>query len=160
MITERYFHCFTQLNEEFLIATGGCLKGSAYQLRSCEVYNIRNNSWHSVTPMQKARYYHAAVQVQEGILFVFAGRDEADKYHDTIERFCNNSSSWSTINTDIKLPPRRFPHAVAIDDGAQVVIFGGSDNQKTLSDVYVLQTDSYRLELCNNNTGVGLNAAY
>ena len=126
-------------------------------MSSCEVFEVKSNTWRDLAPMNEARAYHAALEVKKGILYVFSGQGAGGNYLDSIERclFTRSINSWETIQTDIKLPGRESPGVISINRGNQVLIFGGYDGSN-LADVFKLDTNSSHLECYNKDTKVNV----
>ena len=94
MITARNKHRMTLCDSgQYLMASGGDKKGGLFSntydvvTKECELYNISKNTWNKMAPLNEARRNHASVEVTEGIIYVFCGVDEDDKYLNSIERF-------------------------------------------------------------------------
>ena len=115
MINARSKHCMTAFNGDSLIVTGGVKKKHA--TKSCEIYNIRENTWQEVAPMSEGRTSHAALEIKEGLLYVFCGYGKGKKYLDSIERFTKSTNKWDIIITNVKIPGRQYPTVVSIDSG-------------------------------------------
>ena len=84
---------------------------------SCEVYDVRENSWKNVAPMTQARAYHAAVEVKEGVLYVFAGGTVKDQFVESIECYTKLANSWEVIQTNMPISPRIELGAIPIYHG-------------------------------------------
>ena len=55
MINGRYKHCMTLMGGQLLMVTGGWKQVSKRAMKECETYNIAQNTWTSVSPMNEAR---------------------------------------------------------------------------------------------------------
>jgi len=116
MISARRSHCMT-VTGECLLVTGGMKKGSTEKMQACELYDIEQDAWKSLAPMNEARYQHAAVEVKNGVIYVFCGLGTGDHHLNSIERYRKTTDSWEQILTNIKLSPRLGLGAVSINDG-------------------------------------------
>ena len=162
MLDARYGHCMTVISGDCLLVTGGLKKESTSAfMREVEIYDVRENEWRSVAPLNEARAYHAALEVREGVVYVFYGKGTGNKHIDSIERYMESTDRWETIQTDIQIQSRIYPGVVSINDGEQVVIFGGSNGKNYfLADLYVLHTKTNRLELLKEENKVKVQTAW
>ena len=147
------------------MVTGGWKAGSMLSngLNSCELYNIDQNSWKNITPMNKARRSHAAIEVKLGTIYVFCGnkgKAYSGKYHDSIEYYTQKSDTWMDIQHDQKLSPREGLGVVSIKGGEEVIILGGYAGKVPLKDVFVLKTSSNSIELLKHDIGIKFKPQY
>ena len=110
------------------------------------------DSWSSIAPMNEKRSHHAALEVKNGVIYVFCGQGEHEKAINSIEYF--SSDSWKTIPIENKFQPRYGPGVVGIKGGERVIILGGVDyNNNLLKDAFMLNTNSNTIELVKEDIG-------
>nr|XP_057905708.1 kelch-like protein 20 [Doryrhamphus excisus] len=68
-----------------------------------ECYNPKTNQWTMCSPMKERRYRPGAA-VLDGKIYVLGGEEGWDRYHDTIERFCDVTDTWELVG---ELPTSR-----------------------------------------------------
>uniref|UniRef100_A0A3Q3WSV2 BTB domain-containing protein n=1 Tax=Mola mola TaxID=94237 RepID=A0A3Q3WSV2_MOLML len=61
-----------------------------------ECYNPKTNQWTMCAPMKERRYRPGAAVV-DGKIYVLGGEEGWDRYHDTIERYCDETDTWEII---------------------------------------------------------------
>ncbi|KAM9745214.1 kelch-like protein 24 isoform 1-T1 [Menidia menidia] len=61
-----------------------------------ECYNPKTNQWTMCAPMKERRYRPGAAVV-DGKIYVLGGEEGWDRYHDTIERYCDETDMWEIV---------------------------------------------------------------
>ncbi|XP_069558864.1 kelch-like protein 20 isoform X4 [Brachyistius frenatus] len=61
-----------------------------------ECYNPKTNQWTMCAPMKERRYRPGAAVVN-GKIYVLGGEEGWDRYHDTIERYCDDTDIWEIV---------------------------------------------------------------
>ncbi|XP_053708687.1 kelch-like protein 20 isoform X1 [Synchiropus splendidus] len=61
-----------------------------------ECYDPKTNQWTMCAPM-KERRYRPGVTVVDGKIYVLGGEEGWDRYHDTIERYCDETDTWEIV---------------------------------------------------------------
>ena len=106
--------------------------------------------------MNEARACHASVEVKKGVLYVFGGYSAPNLLNSIEQYTCN---SWKTVLTEQKFSPRMGLGVVAVKGG--VIILGGWGNDyQPLRDVYLLGTESNRIETLKEDVGIPIHPHY
>lgn len=78
---------------------GGMIRNEVYN--TVQRYNIKKQSWESVSSMHERRYHHAAVNYKDRYIYVFGGIEGValiDRiYKSTVERYDPQQDSWSYV---------------------------------------------------------------
>ncbi len=64
---------------------------------SCEVFDMNNNVWVAISPMNQPRYNASVCKVGADKFFVFGGRDQNEQPLLSIEVFDISTGEWTTI---------------------------------------------------------------
>ena len=150
MINARFCHQMTLFAAgKRLIVTGGNQQGTDVEMNDCEVYDMGEDSWSSIAPMNEKRAWHAALEVKNGVIYVFCGSGEHGKPINSIEYFSNDS--WKTIPIENRIEPRSWPAVVANKSGADVIIFGGEGDYGYFKNAFYLETSSNKIIMINKD---------
>lgn len=118
-------------------------------VESCECYDVEEDSWRTISSVNKKRYAATAATIKEkGKIYIFGGRGEAQNAMiGEIEEYTASRNEWRVLDVV-------WPHewravevcaAIQIQKG-EIIVFGGSDvNVEDSKDSFVLQTDENKL---------------
>ena len=149
MINARNCHQMTLFDDgKRLIVTGGFKQVSYDTMNNCEVYDMGEDSWSSIAPMNDERAEHAALKVKNTFIYVFCGRGEVSPLN-SIEYFSNDS--WKTIPIENRIEHRSWPAVVANKSGADVIIFGGEGDYGYFKNAFYLETSSNKIKMINKD---------
>ncbi|QDZ23299.1 hypothetical protein HOP50_10g58370 [Chloropicon primus] len=133
--------------EQALILFGGWSRQSF--LNDMHVYSVANEAWTKVTYKQNSdvpdkRGSHTAVAVKDQ-LYVFGGQKEEGPCND-LWTFSIQTRAWTLINQQGAVPSPRSGHSCVLVEDRYILLFGGYNGDKHLSDMYMLDTDSMQWE--------------
>ena len=118
-------------------------------VESCECYDVEEDSWKTISAVNKKRYAATAATIKEkGKIYIFGGRGEAQNAMiGEIEEYTVSRNEWRILDVV-------WPHewravevcaAIQIQKG-EIIVFGGSDvNVEDSKDSFILQTDENKL---------------
>lgn len=148
--------------QQALILFGGWSRQSF--LNDMHVYNVASERWSKVTYKNRSasaatgiggrgggddgipapRGSHTCVAVKDH-LFVFGGQLESGPSNE-LWTFCIQTSKWNLIEQEGHVPSPRSGHAAVLLDDRYMLIFGGYNGEKHLSDMFVLDTEAMSWE--------------
>ena len=97
-------HSVCAIGTRFLFVSGSLNSDAAQR---CEMFNINMDSWWTVGDLNVPRHYHSSCSVGDGIVYVFCGIDDNEKYINSIEKYDNDKpDSWVLIQPSMRLPIR------------------------------------------------------
>ncbi len=130
----RHFHQSQKLNDGRVIVFGGYdgFLGNPTIYKSCEIYNPASNSWTLGASMNKARYSHMSVLLNNGHVMAIGGVTD-DDYYATTEIYDPINNKWEFGPTMKNLHYEGA--AVKLKDG-RVLVAGGTVETAGSVDIY------------------------
>jgi hypothetical protein len=134
MITSRYNHTATQVDDDMVLVTGGTQDG-IYPISSCEIYD-ESVGWASIDDMFQSRMRHDASVIPETEKVMVTG-GWIGKGHPSLFKHYNGSGNYSLTSTEIldlpsvtwirgpELNNGRFWHRSAVTDNGELIVIGG-----------------------------------
>ena len=101
---------------------GRCWVNKIIALDICEAYDIAEDEWSYVKPMNIKKYYFAATVINNQYIYTFGGHDSI-KAFDQIERYDIALDVWKVL--DIKLNSPNSECACFCPENDKVVVLGG-----------------------------------
>ncbi|CAG9334394.1 unnamed protein product [Blepharisma stoltei] len=117
MISSRHSHTVIA-NESFIYAISGY--GSLGLSRECEIYDIENEKWSSIEPLETPRA-NASAAIFKNAVYVAGGDLNSGECCKYIEKY--TSSSWSTLSLRI---PERISNIKILCDNRNLLVLGKS----------------------------------
>ena len=118
-------------------------------VESCECYDIEEDTWRTIAPVNKKRYAATAATIKEkGRIYIFGGRGEAQNAMIAeIEEYTVSRNEWKILEVV-------WPHewkavevcaAIQVQRG-EIIVFGGSDvNVEDSKESFILKADEVKL---------------
>ena len=146
-MTTVYLGSSTEGLQQALVLFGGWSRQSF--LNDMHVYSTANESWSKVAYRQDSavpdpRGSHTAVAVKDQI-YVFGGQKD-DGPCNELWSFSIQKRSWTLIDQQGVVPSPRSGHSCVLLEDRYVLLFGGYNGEKHLSDMYILDTNSMQWE--------------
>jgi len=145
MHLERCNHAFIELKHNFLLAISGGYPES-------EIYNVKEDSWHLLTPLLNiVRWRHVALVFEERIIYVYGGRDTKMSpvcSYERIELNANFDGKWELgefSHKDEDTPI--YYHCCFQLNKSEYLIFGGK-NKMNLDTNTCLVFDTEKSSIC------------
>ncbi len=120
----RWRHTATLLaNGEVLVCGGYPPEDTILAYSSCELYNPEKNKWENVPPMNIARFFHAAVLLNDGRVLVTGGATE-DSTTASCEIYNPVNNTWEIVASMNRKRERHL--MIKLVDGRVLVAGGGA----------------------------------
>ena len=113
------------------IYTFGGKSSTNYDQKSCEVYNVRLNSWDYFPDCVRERSYHSACK--HGNSFYVTGGIHLQMAPNTFEKFTPGLNKW--MEMQIKDPPSCFESLLISVQPDLIILFSGNDMYATCYEV-------------------------
>ena len=128
----RSCHTMISYDNKYLFAVGG------ENTSSVERYNIKDNIWENISPMNCKRMYPILV-IHNDYLYALFGKSNNNEYCNTIERIYLNDigkSKWEMVilNNPYHIDTRIYGCGIYITDNTLFLI-GGKCNEKTIDQI-------------------------
>ena len=142
MIYKRCCHSMVSY-DHYLMAVGGS------NLSSVERYNVLNDIWEEMPPMNYKRMYPILV-IYNDYLYAFFGKSNKDEYCNTIERIKLNEgikgNSWEMVqyNNPYNIDTRLYGCGVHVISNL-LYLFGGKCNEVTTNKLHFFNFDNNTL---------------
>mmetsp|Transcript_26864 Transcript_26864/g.30939 ORF Transcript_26864/g.30939 Transcript_26864/m.30939 type:complete len:687 (+) Transcript_26864:477-2537(+) len=150
MVTERNFFPAIQIGD-LIYVFGGFNIREKRQLKSCEVYDIKKDTWNDskVAPMIQARSQSSVCVANYNSILVFGGYNKDQGTLDTIEEYNIEKNQWSLLDTQMPLQLRRFS-TVKIKEN-EILLLGGFQNHVKESErVLLFDMEQKKFKKCKN----------
>ena len=128
MKAPRQAHTLVSLYPHYIYAIGGYDNKKNTYLSSCEVLDVRNQSWSDAPQLLKPKYNIGGCSFNNTYIYIFGGYCKG-KYVGDIEFLdCSLNTSWNPISTQLQhnLFPEICSVACAQFDSHNIIIYGGS----------------------------------
>ena len=112
------------------------------ELSSCEVFNVKSNSFTEIGNMIERRQAPAAVSLPNGLVLIIGGHD-GSKYLNSCEFY--NPADKKFSPSKAKMSVGRYGHTASLLPNGKVLVCGGSDGSDYLqtTEIYDPSTDSF-----------------
>jgi hypothetical protein len=133
-----YFCLDVYEDQEVAVVAGGRSKDAIATAR-VEICDANSEEWSEASPMQEARYAHAACMIDD-VMFVSGGVN-ANGTLSSVERYSVSTDRWNWVTA---MPHARFEHC-AVAFGGFIYVIGGKTRMSRLSSVlkYDIDLDSW-----------------
>lgn len=144
----RYGHTATPLRDGRVVVIGGAMTipqnpQPAATTGLAEIFSAASLSFNSSGTMQYPRFYHSAILLPDGKIFVAGGTDSRGNYVPQAELFDPSTGRFSSAGT-MAQSLGGTTRAVLLDETsghARVLVFGGA--QSTATEIWNEQTNSF-----------------
>lgn len=144
MLFERCGHVLKKLLDGRVLAIGG-----NYYNKTCEIFNIKKESWSLTDSMKTKRTYgYTATLLNNGDVLVIAGFYQTvgvSKYLDSNEIYSIVDSCWHQVDTTFK--PRANHTATKLKDGRVLITGGFNNTDKELAECEIYNPDTKKWSL-------------
>ena len=149
MKAPRARHTLVSLYPHYIYAIGGFDREKNTQLSSCEVLDVRSQSWSDAPQLLKPRCDIGGCSFNNAYIYIFGGEYEGNYPVDDIEFLdCSLNTSWTSISTQLQhnLFPEINSVACAQIDSHNIIIYGGyvSGGSQDKSFIFDLNTMKIR----------------
>lgn len=130
MIQARYTHNLTY-KDHYVYAIGGRYygKGALGVLNKCERYDLNNNTWTSIAPLNNKRCT-STCYIFENSIYVVGGY-QGDKRLDSVEKYDEKTNVWSLCSFKL-ITPSEAGSGLMISDNEGLYIGGQNEVEKSL----------------------------
>ena len=146
LITGRYCHTATLLQNGLVLVTGGFGRQSGAPLATAELYNPATKTWSTTGSMNSARVFHSAILLPNGKVLVTGGFDANINCVASAELYDPATGLWSLVQS---MNVARHGHTSTLI-GTNVLVVGGSSGPGSLPAAAAISS----AELYNITTGV------
>jgi hypothetical protein len=129
MITARYNHSAISVNENHLLIVGGRKVESTANLKSCELYDIKNNTWQNVGVMNFAHGFTELFKDNTGKVYIAGGKASTISANNYFESYDEINKKWDLVEN---LKSKRSEHAVVVLQNGNIFVTGGETEEDTL----------------------------
>ena len=126
-----------------VLATGGSAKFNSWNiLASAELYDPKTGKWSMTTPMNEARYDHAATRLGNGMVLVAGGKNRNADYIFSAEIYNPATGKWTATGS---MPyESRFTYTAALRTNGQVLLTAtGADYAWELTNAWEASNEIY-----------------
>lgn len=131
LIIPRCHLAAVQISNKFIYAIGGhdSLEPSKYT-KDCEVYNIAENKWNSIKPLNTINCQPSSCTFKNQIIFTFGINFQDKQKHETIEKYDTNfpEKGWETVGVQMKYDfmtlRERYPLACCQISDSSLILCG------------------------------------
>lgn len=125
MLQEKSFFSAVAVRGSHIYTFGGFENVEKCQLKSCEVYSIEKDRWHSNDEIQlhEARSQSSAALFDDNVIFIFGGYNKEVGTLASIERYDISRKRITKIELAMPIPLRRF--ASMKISSSKILLMGG-----------------------------------
>lgn len=138
MVTARYNHTATLLNDGRVLVAGGYNPTDGH-LASAEMFEPLTGLWLNAGSMSVTRYLHTATLLEDGKVLVTGGY--GNQMRAVTDIFNPDTTSWSTT---VSMNTGRYVHAAALLPDGKVLVAGGYNSS---SNTFLDSTEIYDPDL-------------
>ena len=126
MKAPRASHTLVSLYPHYIYAIGGWDREKGTQLSSCEVLDVRSQSWSDAPQLLKPKNYIGGCSFNNAYIYIFGGL-YYNRVGDIEFLDCSLNTSWTSISTQLQhnLFPEICRVACAQIDSHNIIIYGG-----------------------------------
>ena len=148
MKAPRYSHTLVSLYPHYIYAIGGYDWEKHTHLSSCEVLDVRSESWSDAPQLLKPKRYIGGCSFNNAYIYIFGGYGNGGQVGDIEFLDCSLNTSWTSISTQLQhnLFPEICNVACAQIDSHNIIIYGGyvSGGSQDKSFIFDLNTMKIR----------------
>jgi N-acetylneuraminic acid mutarotase len=135
LITTRYLHTATKLDNGKVLVVGGVLltTTTGTLLASAELYDPASNTWSPAGSLATPRSEHSAVLLANGKVLVVGGEDGGPPLY-SAELYDPATNSWTSAGSAISGP--RTPTSALLSDGRVLVTFNANGHPDKTAQIY------------------------
>lgn len=137
MNNPRHTHSLVRVRKNSFAAIGGYTYG---QMRECEQYDITENAWRQLPPLNEAKQLTGCLMIQGKVLYCFGGK-KADGACKTLEELVLGQPQWRVIELVENQAIDGWCPALYQVSRTEIIIFRG----RNMTDVYLFDTISRRI---------------
>eukprot|EP00826_Nyctotherus_ovalis_P063311 TRINITY_DN9275_c0_g1_i11.p1 TRINITY_DN9275_c0_g1~~TRINITY_DN9275_c0_g1_i11.p1 ORF type:complete len:680 (+),score=171.51 TRINITY_DN9275_c0_g1_i11:175-2214(+) len=138
MNNPRHTHSLVRVRKNSFAAIGGYTYG---QMRECEQYDITENAWRQLPPLNEAKQLTGCLMIQDKILYCFGGK-KADGACKTLEELVLGQPQWRIVELVENQAIDGWCPALYQVSRTEIIIFRG----RNMTDVYLFDTISKKIK--------------
>lgn len=118
MLTRRCLHGICMIGQDYIVVAGGC-NTEVPKLDSCEVYNIKEDSWNYIAKLNKPCESPSLCNFSDKYIYKIGGVND-----NTIERYTIEKDIWEIVPLAFNLQIGDCCESIQINSN-NILIFGG-----------------------------------
>ena len=153
MNQNRINHCSIFLDNNLYVCGG--IDENFYILDTCEMFNLEEKKWMSISPMKEKLFKFNLVQIDSKSFAVFGGKKEDNNYNYFIYFYRTDINTWFILN-NFKLPYGIIYPGLCNISSKFIFIFGGiNENNQESKDIFKMDIINGNLQKINNCLEIG-----